>query len=380
MWILQLECSLETDQISFEDAEWWTTEDMIKRWILTTKLVGKALVVMQRQLHAQSCGAFDRFKNEYFLAMAKQNIFILLKFADGFTSTQSPEKLIYVLEMYEALSNAVPGLLLLFSGQHMELISRQVGVILTKLARALRIMIGGLITKIRADCSQTHSVAHDVGVHPLTRYAMNCIELLSPHRDALDLILANGGRGAPAGGAESVTSLGSLVPVLITCLQRNLDDKSALCGAEGLQQLFLANNASFVLKCAVDADVKSLLGDEWAARLQSRIEQHVANYLEASWAPVVASLENVGRKPAKVLAKFSSAFEKAYSSQVCCEVPHPALRAALRKAASEMVVPAYNAYLEKHPRLEKSVRYKADKLAESLSELFEGEAAGRRKD
>ncbi|XP_062207822.1 exocyst complex component EXO70A1-like [Phragmites australis] len=380
--ILQVKCSLEADRISFEDAEWWTTEDMIKRWILATKLVGKALSVMQRQLQALSCGAFDRFKNDYFLAIARKRILILLKFADGFTSTRSPEKLMYVLDMYETLSNAVPGLLLLFTGQHAELISRHLVVVLAKLERALRIAIGGLVAKIRTDCSQAESAS--VGVHPLTRYAMTCVELLAPHRTELDVILANGDGdlpGAPAGGAERVTSFGSLVSELIAGLERNLEEKSALAYAEadGSRHLFLANNISFVLNRA--SDVASLFGDQWAARRRSWLEQHVASYVGSSWGPVVARLEtplgSSGKQ--KALAKFNAAFKRAHGSQVCREVPDPALRAALRKAASEMVVPAYTAFLQKNPKLGRSVRYTADNLAESLSELFEGEAEDGRK-
>jgi hypothetical protein len=372
--------SFDANRVNFEDAEWWTAEDMVRRWILATKLVGKALIVMQRQLRAQRCGAFDRFKDDYFMAIAKQSIVVLLKFADGFTSTQSPEKLIYVLEMYEALSNSAPGLLPLFTGQHAELISRQLPVVLAKLARALRAAARGLVTKIQADCSQAAGAmaTHGVGIHPLVRYAMNSVELLAPHRAALDLVLASGGedeRGAAAAGAERVTSFGSLVSELIAGMERNLEEKSALAFADGSpsQHLFLANNTGFVLNRAEDADVVSLLGDDWAARRRSRLEQHTASYLQASWGPLVACLETAVRgsgKPAKALAKFNAAFEKMHVSEV---VPDPALRAALRKAVSDMVVPVYGAFLQKHLSLGKPVRYTADDVAQSLSEFFEGD-------
>ncbi|PAN26994.1 hypothetical protein PAHAL_5G052600 [Panicum hallii] len=383
--ILQLDRPfLAANRINFEDAEWWTAEDMVKRWILATKLVGKALAVMQRQLMAQKCGAFDRFKDDYFMAIAKQSILVLLKFADGFTSTRSPEKLIYVLELYGALGSSAPGLLPLFTGKHGELITRQVPVVLAKLERALRAAIGGLIAKIRTDSSR----AEGVGVHPLARYAMTSVELLAPHRVALDLILANAGedeRGPdPAGGAEGATSFRSLVSELIFGMERNLEGKSALACAGGSpsHHLFLANNTGFVLTRAADAGVASLLGDEWAARRRGRLEQHAASYLEASWGPVVARLEAAvggGGKPGRALAKFNAAFEEAHGSQACREVPDPALRAAMRKAVSEMVVPAYSAFLQKHPKLGKSARYTADDVAESLSELFEGDAADGRK-
>ncbi|CAL4972587.1 unnamed protein product [Urochloa decumbens] len=366
---------LAANRVNFEDAEWWTAEDMVKRWILATKLVGKALVVMQRQLREQKLGAFDRFKDDYFMAIAKQAILVLLKFADGFTSTRSPEKLIYVLELYETLSDSAPSLLPLFTGHHAELISRQVPLVLAKLARASRAAAGGLVAMIRTGCSQqAASEALGVGVHALARHAMTCVELLAPHRSTMDLILANGG------GAEGVTSFGSLVSELVAGLERNLEEKYA--GGSPWSHLSLANNAGFVLNRAADAGVASLLGDEWAARRRRRVEEHAASYVRASWGPVVACLETAavgGGKPARALAKFNAAFEKEHGSEVCREVPDPALRADLRKAVSEMVVPAYSAFLQKHPRLGKSAMYTADDLAESLSELFEGDASDVKK-
>ena len=108
-------------------------------------------------------------------------------------------------------------------------------VVLAKLERALRAATGGLVAKIRTDSSR----AEGVGVHPLARYAITCVELLAPHRVALDLILANAGeergapagedeRKAPAGGAEGVTSFGGLVSELMAGMERNLEEKSAL--------------------------------------------------------------------------------------------------------------------------------------------------------
>ncbi|CAO2167417.1 unnamed protein product [Urochloa humidicola] len=390
--ILQLDRPFfAANRVNFEDAEWWTVEDMVRRWVLATKLVRKALAVMQMQLRAQKCGAFDRFKDDYFMAIAKQAVLVLLRFADGFTSTRSPEKLIYVLELYETLSNSAPALLSLFIGHHAELISRQVPLVLAKLARSSRAAAGGLISKIRTDCFQVagEALGIGVGVHPLARHAMTCVELLAPHRTTMDLVLANGGDdergGAPDAGAESVTSFGSLVSELIAGLERNLDEISALAASASgspWRHLFLANNAGFVLSRAADAGVESLLGDEWAARRRSRLEEHAASYVRVSWSPVVACLEAAavgGGKPARALAKFTAAFEKAHGGQVCSEVPDPALRTALRKAVSEMVVPAYSAFLQKHPRLRKSARYTADDLADSLSELFEGDAGDGRK-
>ncbi|KAL6840358.1 hypothetical protein ACP4OV_030168 [Aristida adscensionis] len=361
--ILRVECSPRT------------TEHVIKRWTMVTTLIGKAIGAMRRQLYAQSPGAFDGFRDEYLLAIAENRILILLKFADEFTGIASHEKLVYILVMYEALSDSAPGLLLLFSGARRKLVSDKAQDILAKLAGAARTMAGGLMAKItQGDCSHAPSTSSDDGVHPLARYAMNCVELLAPHRAALDLILTNGEADEHGGGgAERVSSFRGLVSELIAGLERGLEEKlaPACADAGGSPQLFLANNASFVLSRAAAAG--SLLGEEWAERRRSRLERHVAGYAEATWGPVVACLvQGDGCKPARALAKFNGALERAHGGQVRREVPDPALRAALRTAVSETVVPAYRAFLQSHPRLGKRVRYTADNLADSLSELFEG--------
>ncbi|PWZ32953.1 Exocyst complex component EXO70A1 [Zea mays] len=357
--ILRVECSQQT------------TEAVIKRWTTVTEIIGKAMVAMRRQLYAQNPGAFDGFRDEYLLAIAENRILILLDFANGFTSITSHEKLVYMLGMYEALTDAAPSLLLLLSGARKEAISERTQGILTKLAGAVRIMVSGAIAKIQGDSLFPHTPSAAGGVHPLTRNAMTCVELLARHRTTLDLILA---------GADERGSLAGVVSDLIAGLERNLQRRFAVACADagGSRHLFLANNISFVLSRVADDDgVASLLGDAWAARRRSRVEQHVASYAASSWGPVVALLDTTacGRgKSAKVLAEFNAAFNRSRDSEMCREVPDPVLRAVLRNAVSEMVVPAYCAFLQKQPKLGKSARYTADDLVELLSELFEGES------
>jgi hypothetical protein len=364
--IIRVECSQRT------------TEAVIKRWTTVTKIIGKAIVAMRRQLHAQTPGAFDSFRDEYLLAIAENRILILLEFADGFTTITSHEKLVYMLGMYEALSDAAPSLLLLFTGARKELVSFRTQEILTKLADAMKVMVTGVMAKIQGDCPRTPSAPS--GVHPLARDAMACVELLARHRTTLDLILADSdGHGAPAVAGSRAAGV---VTELIACLERNLQGKLALActDAGGSRHLFLANNIGFILSRTADAggDVASLLGDAWAARRRGRLARHVASYAESCWGPAIALLETpvCGRgKPAKILAEFDAAFTRARDSEASREVPDPALRAALRNAVSEMVVPAYCVFLQKHPKLGTSVRHTADEVAESLLELFEGEAA-----
>ncbi|KAK3162764.1 hypothetical protein QOZ80_1BG0093440 [Eleusine coracana subsp. coracana] len=361
-----------------------TTEVGIKWWSAATKIIERTVLAMRRQLYAQPSGAFDTFRDDYLLTIASR-ILVLLDFADKFTSlTSSHEMLVRILSMYEALSDAAPGLLLLFSGTSKQLVSERTQYILTNLADKVRIMVRCLMAWIRSDSSHGLWGADD-GVHPLTRYVMTRVEKeLAPHRTVLGLILASGDINAPSasgGGAERVTTFGGLVEKLIEALERKLEKKPAFKAGGSSAHLFLANNISFVLNRAGNADLTSVLGlgDEWVARRRSKLEQHTASYVEASWGPVVACLETSfswrRNKAAKALAKFNAAFKETHGNQACCEIPDPVFRAALRETVSGMVVPAYNAFVQKHPKLEKSISYTADDLAELLSEMFEGEAA-----
>ncbi|CAO1942702.1 unnamed protein product [Urochloa humidicola] len=375
--ILRVECSQRT------------TESVINRWTTVTRIIDKAIVAMRRQLHAQSPGPFDSFRDEYLQAIAENRVLILLEFADGFTTVTSHEKLVYMLGMYLALSDAAPGLLLLFTGcARKELVSERTQGILAKLADAIKVMIGGVMARIQrgGECPLAPSAAAG-GVHPLARDAMACVELLARHRATLDLILSDAGERRGSGGATP-GSLTGVVTEIIASLERNLQG-IACADAGGSRHLFLANNVGFVLSRAGnaggdgDGDVASLLGDAWAARRRGRLARHVASYVESSWGPAVAILETPpvrgsgkGARPGKILAEFNAAFTRARDTEACRVVPDPALRAALRNAVSEMVISAYCAFLQKHPMLGTSVRYTADDLAESLSELFEGESRG----
>ncbi|GJM92268.1 hypothetical protein PR202_ga08719 [Eleusine coracana subsp. coracana] len=152
----------------------WTTA----RWSAVTKFIESAVLAMRRQLYAQPSGAFDSFRDEYLLSVAEWRILVLLDFADNFTRVTAHEKLVDTLTVYEALCDAAPGLLLLFSGTSKQLVPERTQGILTKLADVIRTMASGLMARVQNDSFQIpHAI---VGVHPLTWYTMACVKDLAP--------------------------------------------------------------------------------------------------------------------------------------------------------------------------------------------------------
>ncbi|KAK3162768.1 hypothetical protein QOZ80_1BG0093490 [Eleusine coracana subsp. coracana] len=159
----------------------------IKRWSTVTKLLENAIVAMQKQLYARNLGAFHDFRDEYLMAIAQSRIFALLQSAEEFARNTSHEKLPYILSMYEALSDAAPSLLLLYSGggERKALVSERIQGTLTKLADVAKIMTSGLMAKVQSAAPPLIRPRASGGVHPLTRYVVRRVEqLLSPHRTA----------------------------------------------------------------------------------------------------------------------------------------------------------------------------------------------------
>ena len=80
-------------------------------------------------------------------------------------------------------------------------------------------------------------------------------------------------------------------------------------------------------------------------------------------------------KTTSPLAKFDSAFRKAYQAQKFWKVPDPQLRDVLRCDIIKSVISGYRDYLEEHPELGKHVGCQSSSpevLQEMLGELFEG--------
>ncbi|XP_020178892.1 exocyst complex component EXO70B2 [Aegilops tauschii subsp. strangulata] len=203
--------------------------------------------------------------------------------------------------------------------------------------------------------------------HPSVGFWMGYLRCMLRNRVPLYFVLAGGDQDEA-----------SLVTELISCLEAALEDKSAALAFPGLRQVFMLNNTSAIVRCAVRSDaIGMLLPPGWAGAREERMEGYIRDYLRVSWAPVVSRL---GGKPGAMnalrrrhpLSAFHSAFQNACSMQTGWKVPSPVLRGDLRMAVSETVVPAYRRYLDSHPEVNVPAGRGAEELRRHLSELFEG--------
>ena len=231
-------------------------------------------------------------------------------------------------------------------------------------------------------------------IHPLTRYVMNYMSLLSEYSDTMNQLLSD--RVGNSSSNQDDPDRGPLSHIMLSLvenLERNLDAKAKLYKDLALASLFLMNNAHYISQKIKSSElVRKLLGDEWIRRNNGKLRQYHNNYRRTAWTKVLSYLKDEGisisggtangatRNVIKEKFKsFNAAFEENIKIQSNWVVPDPQLCTELRISVTEMLLPAYRSFLGrfqihldalKHP--ERYVKYSPEDVENHLNELFEG--------
>ncbi|KAG2609892.1 exocyst complex component EXO70A1-like [Panicum virgatum] len=291
----------------------------------------------------------------------------------------SPSKLLAALDVYAPVSEAFPVLGRMFSWGPSHPVSAAAGGTLAALVDATRSCGRDLRAFVRSHYPWRMPQGGEV--HPCVGFWMGYFRCLLRNRISLCFVLGGSGDGDGEDAPPGAEGGFGLVTELISCLEAVLEEKSAALAFPGLRQVFMLNNTFAIVRRAVRSDLKLFLPPGWVRARDERMEGFIKGYMDVSWAPVVARLDDAGgtkasavlrRRTANRLSVFYSALENAYSAQRCWKVPNPVLRGVLRKTVSGNVVPAYRRYLEDHPEVDVAVGRSAEELEQQLSDLFEG--------
>ncbi|KAG0494936.1 hypothetical protein HPP92_005930 [Vanilla planifolia] len=391
---------LGLERMSIEEVqrtEWRALDEKMKRWIQAMKVTVRVLLTEEKRISEQIFAASDELQSECFTSAAKGCIVQLLNFGDAISICQrSAEKLFRTLDMYEALADVIPDLQSLFYPDSNEIICIEAEGILKRLGDSVR----GTFMEFAKDVQKEVSKKPLPGgeIHPLTRYVMNYVKLLVDYSGSLDVLLDDenipeGGRVDDTQEAGSMTPLGRRLLVLMSYLESNLDEKSKHYEDAGLQYIFLMNNILYMVQKVRDSELLGLLGDNWVRKHRAKVKQYYKIYLRASWTKTLSFLRDDGLGGSgsssfsggpKLAVKerfkgFNLGFEETYRTQTTWKVPDSQLREDLRIAISEMVVPAYRAFLgrfggqlEVGRQAAKYIKYSPDELENFISDLFEG--------
>ncbi|XP_020573996.1 exocyst complex component EXO70B1-like [Phalaenopsis equestris] len=410
---------LGIERLSIGDVQrldWVALESKIRRWIRAARVCIRIIFASEQRL-CDLIFAGSTGDEAPFVETVKGAAVQLLSFAEAISiGRRSPEKLFKILDLHDALSDLLPDVAVVFHSRALESLNTQVSDIITRLADAVR----GILSEFESAVLREPSKIPVPGgtIHPLTRYVMNYISLISDYKQTLlQLIVSKPPAvqrlpGDEAGEAlpevdlpepAKLSPLASHLIWIIVILQFNMESKAQLYKDAALSHLFLMNNFHYIVqKVKGSPELHEMIGDDFLKKLTAKFRQLATSYVRATWVKILYFLRDeglhVGGSFSSSVSKstlrerfkgFNAAFDEVHRTQSAWFVPESQLREELRISISEKLLPAYRFFLGRfrqhiesgrHPEM--YIKYSAEDLELALSDFFEGcppPLQGRRK-
>ncbi|KAK2979503.1 hypothetical protein RJ640_008387 [Escallonia rubra] len=401
---------LGVEKLSIGDVqklEWEALEKKIRRWIRAAKVCVRVLFASEKRLCEQIFESLGESTDDAcFTETVKGPAIQLFNFAEAISiSRRSPEKLFKILDLHDALSDLLPDVELVFEAKSSESIRVQAEEITSRLAEAAR----GILSEFENAVLREPSRIPVPGgtIHPLTRYVMNYISLISDYKQTLiELIVSKPVTGSRYSGdlttpdmdfneleGQSQAPLALHLIWIIVILQFNLDGKSKYYKDASLAHLFMMNNVHYIVqKIKGSPELREMIGDTYLKMLTGKYRQAATGYQRATWVRVLYCLRDEGLHPTGAFSSgvsktalrerfksFNAMFDEVHRTQAAWLIPDTQLREELRISISELVIPAYRSFLGrfkghiesgKHP--ENYIKYSVEDLETSVLDFFEG--------
>ncbi|XP_024310876.1 exocyst complex component EXO70A1 isoform X1 [Brachypodium distachyon] len=400
--------------------EWDALEAKIRRWIRAARAAVRGVFSSERRLcflifhdlplSNPNSPITSPNPTTPFAETVKGATLQLFGFAEAISiGRRSPEKLFKIIDLHDALSDLLPDVSDIFAASKAgESIYVQVAEIRSRLADAVRGILSEFENAVLRDPSKTPVPGGTI--HPLTRYVMNYISLISDYKATLsELILSrpsSSSRNAAEGNdltpsfpdldlpdPDSQSPLAAHLIWIIVVLEHNLEGKASLYKDVSLSHLFLMNNVHYIVHKVKDSpELRGLIGDTYLKRLTGKFRLAATSYQRTAWLKILNCLRDeglhVGGGFSSGISKtalrerfkaFNAVFEEAHRVQSGWYVPDTQLREELRISISEKLLPAYRSFLGRfrhhiengrHPEL--YIKYSVDDLEISVTDFFEG--------
>ncbi|XVF86931.1 hypothetical protein PTKIN_Ptkin18bG0080400 [Pterospermum kingtungense] len=385
--------------------EWEALETKIRRWIRAAKVCVRILFASEKKLCEQifECVGTN-IDDACLVETVKGSALQLFNFAEAISiSRRSPEKLFKILDLHDALMDLLPDIESVFESKSSDSIRVQAAEILSRLAEAVR----GILSEFENAVLREPSRVPVPGgtIHPLTRYVMNYISLISDYKQTLiELIMSKPSTGSRYSGdpstpdmefaeLEGKTPLALHLIWIIVVLQFNLDGKSKHYTDASLAHLFIMNNVHYIVqKVKGSPELREMIGDDYLRKLTGKFRQAATSYERATWMSVLYCLRaeglNVSGGFSSGVSKtalrerfktFNAMFEEVHRTQATWLIPDAQLREELRISFSEKLIPAYRSFVGrfrshiesgKHP--ENYIKYSVEDLETAVLDFFEG--------
>uniref|UniRef100_A0ACD5XLQ1 Uncharacterized protein n=1 Tax=Avena sativa TaxID=4498 RepID=A0ACD5XLQ1_AVESA len=396
--------------------EWGVLQPKIRTWIRAARAAVRGVFASERRLCFLIFHDIDlsdittTSPGAPFTETVKGAALQLLCFAEAISiGRRSPEKLFKIIDLHDALSDLLPDVSDIFAvSSPGESICVQAAEIRTRLADAVRGILSEFENAVFRDLSKTPVPGGTI--HPLTRYVMNYITLISDYKaTASELIVSRPSATSsisPEGNEltpsfpdldlpdpESQTPLAAHLIWIIAILEHNLEGKASLYKDVALSHLFIMNNVHYIVHKIKDSpELRELIGDVYLRRLTGKFRLAATTYQRTAWLKILNCLRDEGLHVSGGFSSgisksalrdrfksFNAVFDEAHRIQSGWHVPDPQLREELRISISEKLLPAYRSFLGRfrhhiengrHPEL--YIKYSVDDLEISVSDFFEG--------
>lgn len=388
--------------------EWDSLNAKIGRWIRAAKVCIRVLFASEKKLCKQifkdlgSASADDACFMETVKGPATQ----LFNFAEAISiSRRSPEKLFKILDLHDSLLDLLSDIDNVFDSKPAESIRVQSTEILSRLAEAARGMLSEFENAVLREPSRVPVPGGTI--HPLTRYVMNYISLISDYKITLGgLIVSNPSTGSRNSGDsptgpeidfsehEEQSPLALHLIWIIAILQFNLEGKSKHYKDNSLAYLFIMNNVHYIVqKIKGSQELREMIGDHYLRTLTRIFRQAATNHQRATWIGVLHCLRDQGLHSTGSFSSgvsksalrerfksFNAIFDEVHRTQALWLVPDEQLREELRISILEKLIPAYRSFLGRFRNhiSDNYIKYTVEDLENAvLQDLFEGYAVSQ---
>lgn len=367
---------------------WDIIASKIKTWTQLIKTAVQVYIVAEKRLCDEIFGESEPPASRCLISITESSMTCLFNFGHAMAlGPHTPEKLFYLLDMYEVLAEVQGQINSLFSDEGGLLVKTEFKEVLGRLGDSARATFLGFGEVILSD--PTTDPFPGGGVHPLSSYVMNYIIVYLPdYCKTLNTLLheknEDDNKVVPNQVSPEKSLLASSLRSIAANLKSNLEKKSQLYRDVALQHVFLMNNAHYIQQKVMNSELQKIFGDEWIRTQIVNYQQHATSYVRSTWSSVVASLRDDGipsgsGSGVKVVLKekirvFSVAFEDVYRNQTGWFIRDEQLKEELRISISQKVILAYQSFIGRHSKydIEKYVKYDSDDLENLLRDFFEG--------
>ncbi|KAK1667626.1 hypothetical protein QYE76_055785 [Lolium multiflorum] len=386
---LGIRCPRTSDEV--HSLPWEELEFDIARWIPAFKMVFRILIPSERRLSDRVFEGLAPYGDLAFVAAVRTQALQLISFGDAVAAaSRAPERLFRVIDMYEAVRDLLPDLDPVFADPYSAALRAEVSAVCSTLGSSIKGIFMELENLIRRDPARV--AVPGGGIHPITRYVMNYLRAACGSRQTLEEVM-DGDLGALGVTAIAVdpdrptSSLAVHIAWIMDVLHKNLETKSKIYRDPPLASIFLMNNGKYIIQKVNDSELGVLLGDEWMKQMLSRVRRWSMEYQRGAWAKVMSVLQTGGSGfsglPVKAMLQklqmFNGYLEEIRAAQSEWVITDEQLRADVRAAITDSVVPAYKgliARLRSSPEAPQDlfIKHTPEDVEACIQHLFEGVA------